>query len=126
MFIMYKKGKKERNELQLPTLHYIAADDWIDKLGYETFGVWLKMNTWVDRKSPDRKNDNTIPTSLKKTWEKLGMGKKKFYQKIIRPLWNYGLIDIVEYKDSKNKGTNPMNILVYESPKNSYETKIIH
>src|SRR5699024_5657142 len=39
------------------------------------------------------------------------------------PLWNFGLIDIVEYKDSFNKGQKPMNIVVYEYPQNDVTKK---
>src|SRR5699024_3223446 len=63
------------------------------------------------------------PTSFKKIMERLGIGRKKFYNSVIRPLWNYGLIDIVEYTDSNNEGQKPMNIIVYEYPQNDITKK---
>ncbi|RAL21920.1 hypothetical protein [Thermoflavimicrobium daqui] len=120
---MFKKGKKSRNELLLPALRYIVSDDWIDKLGHDAFIAWLKFHTWVDREDANREYDK-IPYTLEATWKKLGMGKKKFYEKVIRPLWNYYLIDIVEYDDSKRKSQKPKNIIVYESPMNQHETEI--
>lgn len=111
---MLRKGKKKRAELQLPALHFIVADDWIDKLGYETFGVWLKFHTWVDRTDAQREYD-LIPRSLEKCLEKLSVSKSKFYR-LIRPLWEYGLIDIVEYEESNRRSQKPKNIIVYEYP----------
>jgi hypothetical protein len=120
---MFKKGKKERNELYLPALRYIVTDDWIEKLGHDAFVAWLKMHTWVDRRDENREHDR-VPYTLEDTWKKLGMGKKKFYEKIIRPLWNYCLIDVVEYEASTRKTQKPKNIIVYESPMNLHETEI--
>lgn len=118
-----KKGKKSRNELFLPSLRYVVADDWIDKLGHDAFVAWIKLHTWVDRSDENRDHDR-VPYTLESTWEKLGIGKKKFYQKIIRPLWEYGLIDVVEYEKSNRKSQKPKNIIVYESPYNKHETEI--
>lgn len=110
----YKKGKKKRETLRLPQLHFIAADDWMNKLGNEEFCTWLKFHTWVDRKDANREYDK-IPMSLEASWEKLGISKSKFYR-IIKPLWEFGLIDIVEYEESKRTGQKPKNIIVYEYP----------
>src|SRR5699024_2336037 len=120
----FQKGQKKREELQLPVLHFVTADDWIDKLGYEAFCTWLKFYTWCDR-SQERSNkeNDVVPTSFKKIMERLGIGRKKFYNSVIRPLWNYGLIDIVEYTDSNNEGQKPMNIIVYEYPQNDITKK---
>src|SRR5699024_878352 len=120
----FQKGQKKREELQLPVLHFVTADDWIDKLGYEAFCTWLKFYTWCDR-SQERSNkeNDVVPTSFKRIMERLGIGRKKFYNSIIRPLWNYGLIDIVEYNDSSNEGQKPMNIIVYEYPQNDITKK---
>lgn len=120
---MFEKGKKARNELKLPTLHYVVADDWIEKLGHEAFVAWLKFHTWVDRTDKNREYDK-IPRSLEETWELLGMSKSKFYRAVVRPLWNYGLIDIIEYEESKRKTQKPKNIIVYESPFNKHETEV--
>jgi DnaD/phage-associated family protein len=52
------------------------------------------------------------------------MSKSTLYRTIIRPLWEYYLIDLEEYEESKRKTQKPMNIIVYESPMNKHETEI--
>lgn len=121
--IAFRKGKRSRNELYLPALRYVVADDWIDKLGHDAFVAWLKFHTWVDRRDEEREYDR-VPYTLQDTWEKLGMKRKKFYAKVLKPLWEHWLIDIVEYDDSKRKAQKPKNIIVYESPQNKHETEI--
>jgi hypothetical protein len=109
------KGKKKREELSLPHLTYIVCDDWIEKLGYETFCLWLKFHTWVDRNDEDREYDR-VPRSFENIYKKtLEISKSKFYR-LIKPLWEFGLIDIVEYEESERKTTKPKNIIVYEYP----------
>lgn len=122
--LTFLKAKKKREELQLPILHFVVTDDWIEKLGNDAFCAWLKFYSWCDR-SEDRKDheNDVIPTSFNRIMTRLGVGKKKFYNAIIRPLWNFGLIDIVEYTDSVNKGNKPMNIVVYEYPQNDVSKK---
>lgn len=118
-----KKGKKSRNELYLPALRYVAVDDWVDKLGNDAFIAWLKFHTWVDRRDEEREFDR-VPYTLESTWKKLGMGRKKFYEKVLKPLWEHWLIDLVEYDESDRKAQKPKNIVVYESPMNKHETEI--
>ena len=115
LLCLFQEVKKISNELRLPTLHFIVADNWIDTLGVDTFRAWLKFHTYVDRTDADRDFDR-IPMSLQDTWIKLGMGKKKFYEKVIRPLWEHGLIDLVEYEGSKRNTQKPVNIIVYDYP----------
>src|SRR5699024_5572594 len=61
--------------------------------------------------------------SFTKIMKRLGVGKKKFYNSIIRPLWNYGLIDIEQFEKSISYGQKPMNIIVYEYPQNDVTKK---
>lgn len=81
------------------------------------------IHSWVDRTDEHREYDR-VPYTLESTWKKLGMGRKKFYEKILKPLWEYWLIDIVEYNESNRKAQKPKNIVVYESPMNKHETEI--
>lgn len=122
--ITFKQGRKKREELQLPILHFVVSDDWVDKLGHDAFIAWLKFYSWCDR-SDERKNRDydVVPRSFRAIMKELGVGTKKFYNSIIRPLWNYGLIDIEEYKDSSIKGNKPKNIVVYEYPQNDISKK---
>ncbi|MBU8732515.1 hypothetical protein KM915_20925 [Cytobacillus oceanisediminis] len=121
-------GKKPREELRLPTLHFIVADDWINKLGEKTFCYWIKLLTLVDRTDEAKSkygNTFTVPRSLEDLYEKVfKMSKSTFYRNVIHPLWNYGLIDIVEWEDSYKLGQKPMNIIVYDYPQNSYELAV--
>ena len=120
----FQKAKKNRNEHNLPVLYFNVADDWIDKLGNDAFVAWLKFYSWCDR-SPERidPDNDVVPSSLSKIMKRLGVGKKKFYNQIIRPLWNYGLIDLVEYEHSIQSGNKPLNIIVYEYPQNNRQKK---
>ncbi|WP_391558942.1 hypothetical protein [Robertmurraya sp.] len=110
--------KKTRDELRLPQQHFVAMDDWIKKIGNDAYVAWLTFYTWADRSKEDREAD-AIPNSMNKIAKRLGVGKEKFYQKIIRPLWNYGFIDLHEIEIKSNLKENPVNIIVYEYPQNS-------
>lgn len=117
-----QKGKKKREELRLPVLHFIVADDWLDKLD-KSFNIWLKLHTWVDRTDAERDYD-VIPTDLGRLMERLNVSKSKFYR-LIKPLWEYGLIDIIEYDQSKRNSQKPKNIVVYEYPFHERERQYI-
>ena len=121
--VAFQKGKKNREELYLPALRFVVADDWIDKLGPKAFAAWLKFHSWVDRQDANREYDK-VPYTLEDVAKKLGMSKSTLYRTVIRPLWEYYLIDLVEYEESQRKTQKPMNIIVYESPMNQHETEI--
>lgn len=119
---MFIQAKKKREELRLPILHYIVADDWMDKLGPKAFTAWLKFHTWVNRQD-EQINDISkakIPMSLEKVAEKLEVGISTLRRMLI-PLWEYGLIDLVEYEDSERRTTKPINIIPYDYPQNNKE-----
>lgn len=123
--VTFKQGKESRNQLELPTLHFIVMDQWIDVIGDKALLAWLKMYTWCDRSSQKENNQVNlweqakIPTSYNKVIKKLGVGRDTFYNKILKPLWNVGLIDIEEYGESEANGNKPMNIIVYKYPQNN-------
>ena len=120
--VTFKKGEKKREELSLPHMYYVVADNWIDTLSEKTFCLWLKFITICDRSDSDRENDK-IPDSIAGVAERFGMSKNTF-MKHIKTLWNYGLIDLEEYAKSKNEGQKPINIIVYEAPQNRTELMI--
>ncbi|PHF04268.1 hypothetical protein COF81_02345 [Bacillus pseudomycoides] len=128
MTITFQKAKKKtRNELQLPILHFVCMDDWIEKLGDKAFTAWLKFYTWCNREEDENGNrpeDDVIPSSLTKVQKRLGVGKDTFYNKILKPLWNHGLIDVFEYKSENWKGQGSVNIIVYEYPQNNYDLAV--
>jgi hypothetical protein len=109
--------KKTRGELRLPQLHFVVLDDWQHKIGKEAIWAWLQFYSWADRSQSDREAD-VIPNSMNKIQKKLGIGKDTFYNKIIRPLWNFGFIDLQEIETNGKTGHNPVNIIVYEYPQN--------
>lgn len=122
--LKFTLGKTPRNQLELPLLYFVVVDQWIDVIGIQGFIGWLKFYSWAnreDKSNNERWNEAIIPISLSKAMKKLGVSKSTFYNSIIRPLWNVGLIDIVEYEGSENKGEKPKNIIVYKYPQNRIE-----
>lgn len=117
----FKQGKIKRNELELPTLHFITMDQWLDVIGERALIAWLKMYSYCKRDEETTDNQweiSKIPTSTNQLIKRLGVGRETFYKKILSPLWNVGLIDIEEFKDSENKGTKPINFIIYKYPQN--------
>jgi hypothetical protein len=119
----FQKGKVPRNELELPTLYFVTMDQWLDVIGEKALLAWLRMYTWAKRNDVEEDvnpwEQAIVPNSFNKLIKKLGVGRDTFYNKILKPLWNVGLIDIVEYKDSVSEGNKPMNIIVYKYPQNN-------
>lgn len=112
-----------RNAMPLPNLHFVVADDWIDKLGEKSFCLYLKLFTMVDRTDENSAN-HAIKTRTSKLIKRLDLSKST-YLRLIKPLYEYGLVDLNEYEDSKNEGSKPINIVVNRFPQNkpalSYE-----
>ena len=119
---MFIQAKKKREELRLPQLHFVVADDWIPKLG-KAFNAWLQFHTWVDRQDQniDDISKAKIPMTMAKVAEKLKMDKSTLYRKIIPVLWEFGLIDLIEFSDSNRSSQKPINIIPYEYPQNRIE-----
>lgn len=107
-------GKKSRAELNLPILSFEVADSWMDYLGYEQFGWWLKFHSWVNREE-SKYAENHIPYTLESVYKRLGISKVTFYRKI-KVLWECGLIEIIEYEKAERNSQKPKNIIVYEYP----------
>lgn len=107
-------GKTPREALRLPQLHFIVMDDWLDKLGEKSFCLWLKLLTKVDR-TDDRKN--TVKYSQKALAESLGMAKSTMLR-LLKPLYEYGLIEYTQYTFDTNKHSAE-NIVIFEMPQNN-------
>lgn len=76
------------------------------------FMKWLKLNTHVDR-SVNRKADFHIKNSIENVAKTLGYSERKGLYKILKPLYEVGLIDLTEGK----LGTkNLIDITVYPYP----------
>ncbi|MEP9408528.1 hypothetical protein ABKP09_19615 [Peribacillus frigoritolerans] len=115
-----------KEHIRLPQLHFVAAMDWIDKLGEKAFCGYLKLFTLGDRKGKSLKDDSAnIPKSLDLVRKDIGISSKTtFYDKVIKPLWNFGLIDLEEYEASTRKSQKPVNIIVYPYPNMEYERMV--
>ncbi|WP_096186857.1 hypothetical protein [Evansella halocellulosilytica] len=127
MFVIKKGKKKSRDELMLPPLYFVSMTDWEKKLGSDTLINWLKLLTLVDRteEALDKYgNKSTIPRSLRKLMVEFGLSKATFYRKVIRPLWEYGFIDVITWNGSSNDGHKPKNIMVYEYPQNEFHLAV--
>ena len=111
------KSTQPRNFQELPPLYFIAMDDWVEKIGEKSFFLYLKLWTQVDRTG----EEHCIKTQTAKLIKKLGISKAKYYR-LLAPLYEYGLIDLVEYEDSKQKGSSkPVNIIVHKYPQNDFK-----
>lgn len=114
----FNQGKIPYEENELPRLYFVVISDWLPKLGDDAFLSYLKMWTYLEEFNVTKKR---LPQTLEELYLRLGMGKKKFYEKIVRPLWNYGLIDIEDALDDDRKSNKPKNIIVYKYPQNRIE-----
>ncbi|MES1052396.1 replication protein [Bacillus thuringiensis] len=119
------EGKVSKEELRLPQHHFVAAMDWIDKLGESAYCDYLKLYTMADRSNKQREYDK-VPRALASIWDELGRKEKYFRQKVLIPLWEYGLIDLIEYQGERKQktGHKPMNIIVYRYPCNDFNRMV--
>lgn len=117
-----KQGEEPRNQLELPTLHFIVTDQWTDLLSEKAIFAWLRMYSYGDRSNlvndSSLWNQSRVPYSLSTIRKRLKVGNDTFYNKILKPLWNVGLIDFEEYENSTNEGQKPLNVIVYKYPQN--------
>lgn len=113
-----------RASLFLPTQRFIEVDDWANKLGERVYHLWRALHTHVNRRDKDRQND-MVDRSLRWCIEKLHVSKSYFYDKVLRQLWNYHMIDLVEVRVPDRFGTMQtcVNIIVYKFPQNNPNLK---
>lgn len=96
------------------TFSPVVISDWLPKIGEKAFLAWLKFRTWMEE-SPDS-SPSLLTHPLSKLIKRLKVGNSTFYNQILRPLWNYGLVDLI-----KAPGIHQYQLMVYSSPKNSPE-----
>ena len=79
-------AKVPKDELPLPHLHFIAATDWIDKLGEKAFCGYLKLFTMAYQDEKTLKHDSAkISSSMDFARKEMKLGSKDtFYYKIIQ------------------------------------------
>lgn len=89
--------KKPRHELSLPHLTFHHADHWMKVLGMEVFSAWLMIYTWCDREKYP-KDDFIHHKNMRNIAEAFGCKVDKA-QKILKTLYEFGLIDIFQEKN---------------------------
>ena len=127
-----KETKLSRNQLVLPKIHYAAVDpysegNWISRLGFQAFCAWLQLLTMVDRTTGMEKYNNlfTVPLSIAEVTKRLGYTKTTFRKNVLIPLWNYGLIDVIQSDIKGKNGREVMNLVVYPYPFNDKELETV-
>lgn len=95
--IFKARCNKPRRELSMPALTFHHSDNWMKTLGLEVFSAWLMVYTWCDRKQYPE-DHISHHKDIKEVAEALGCGVNKA-QEIIKTLYEYGLIDIVQVKN---------------------------
>lgn len=94
-----KRERRPRRELDMPQLRFHHMDTWVPVLGLEVFAAWLKLYTLCDRKTYPK--DNIVQhKALPKIAVEFGCGKDKALA-ILKKLYEYGLIDIIQTRNSK-------------------------
>lgn len=115
-----------KEQHQMPVRHYVLID-WMDKLGDKAFNAYLRLLEMAF--NPERTLTNEaarVPEPLEDVMKHLKIGSKTtLYNKVIKPLWNYGLIDLQTYEGDHRKTQKPVNIIVYHYPKNEYARNIL-
>lgn len=95
-------------------LYPFTLSDWLPKLGEKAFLAWLNFHSWKDQLHSTA--PTVLPFSLNQLTKRLKVGNSTFYNQILRPLFNYGLIDL-----RKTPGTNQCLVTVYLYPENCPE-----
>lgn len=108
------RSKTNRNELPLPTAHFVVVDDWVKKLGEKTFFVWWKLYARVDR-TQDQKD--VVRYSQAKLAKALDMTKPTLLTHT-KKLYEYGLVDYQQYQVDATHTAE--NIIVHKYPQNNY------
>lgn len=108
--------EKTSNETYVITVHATMMSDWLPKLGPQAFLAWLQFHSWKDE-GEDPQQPFIIPLPLTQLIKRLKVGNSTFYDKILRPLWNYGLINLQYAK----KGGHHIRLIVYAAPLNQPE-----
>ena len=122
----YRLGKQNIDELQLPTLYFITMNQWLDVIDDVALISWLKFFTWTKQKdtlysSEQYDQVDKLTESFSAIAKKLKVGTETLQNKILKPLWNVGLIDIIENESNEKIGSSKLVIIVYRYPMNQIE-----
>lgn len=119
-------GKQKIDEIQLPNLYFVSVNQWLEVIEDIAFMSWLKMFTWTKQEDvfyPKEEYDSqdSVSYSMSAIAKKLGVANETLQNKILIPLWNVGLIDIIERNNKEKIGSKHLTIIVYKYPKNEIE-----
>lgn len=92
----------------------LSLEYWISKLGERAFLAWLRFQSWRDGQASIEEPFH-LPLSLNKVIQRLGMGKSTFYNKILKPLVQHGLIQL----QPTSKASGEMHLVVYDLPEST-------
>ncbi|MEW9674053.1 hypothetical protein [Ammoniphilus sp. 3BR4] len=92
-------------------LYSVAITDWLPKIGEKAFLAWMSFHTWKDATPSDL--PAVLPYSFIQLIKRLKVGNSTFYNQILRPLWNFGLIEL-----EKIPGTNQFSLKILLYPQN--------
>lgn len=76
------------------------------------FMKWLKLTTLIDRTS-ERRREHHVKSSIKNISFRLGYSDRRGFYKLLKPLYEIGLIDLIETKLNEK---NMIDIIVYPHP----------
>jgi|GEM_PF-1671939 len=100
--------------ISFPSIDPMMMLDWLPKLGEKAFLAWLQLHSWKQNVSS---TSPVLPLSINRIIKRLKVGNSTFYDQILRPLWNYGLIDLQKIHPKK-KG---QQLILYTYPNNDPE-----
>lgn len=119
----FRHGKTVINEIQLPTLHIVAVTQWTDVIGDAALVSWLKFFSWSKQDEgyyagQSYQEVDAISSSFTAIAKKLGVGVETLKNKIIQPLWEVGLIDVLQNDIPGELNKQQLTIIVYRYPRN--------
>lgn len=94
-----------------PSFYPAILSNWLPELGEKALLAWIQLHSWECKESTSDESI-LIPLSLNKIIKRLKTGKATFYEKILRPLVNFGLVKMQAAPHSKQE----THLVVYSYP----------
>ena len=95
----------------------VAFSEWLPLVGDQAFLTWLRFRSWSP--TPDTESPSVISLPISHIIKQLKIGNSTFYDKILRPLWNYGFIELTPSEDDRRCS----RITVYPYPQKLPQTE---
>lgn len=116
-------SKANREQSLLPTIYNVNVNQWLTIISEKAFMSWLKMHSWASNEEiiiSESEFDEF--SSLSALAKRLEIGYDTLNEKVLKPLWNVGLIDITEEAAKSSKvGERIVTIKLYKFPQNKIE-----